>query len=149
MFPQPDLYPINGREYVLLQPFVYTGTVRGKRCRFTIPKGDVTDGASAPRLLWTPFGIRPDGLYRAGAVTHDYLYQYRGRPPEGTFEIFKDGKWVAADLRATFKLSTDRDLRQFCDDLFKQIMQEAGVPGWQCQAMYLAVRWFGGRAWNR
>ena len=48
---------------------------------FTIPKGFMANGASVPRLLW-PF-MPPDGLHRAAAYAHDWIYANCGVMDEG------------------------------------------------------------------
>jgi hypothetical protein len=43
---------------------------------YTVPAGFITDGASVPRPLWMFYP--PDGLHRAAAVAHDWLYKNKG-----------------------------------------------------------------------
>ncbi|HPS02131.1 MAG TPA: DUF1353 domain-containing protein [Candidatus Sumerlaeota bacterium] len=62
--------------------------------------------------------ISPWGEHSRAAVVHDWLYQ------SGITE--KD----VADL------------------IFKALMIRYGVPAWQAEVMYQAVKWFGGRAWR-
>src|SRR5437870_3301540 len=45
--------------------------------KWFVPANTVSDGASIPRLLWTPLGGPLDGQYRDAAFIHDYYYQVR------------------------------------------------------------------------
>ncbi len=97
-------------------PGVVTGTL------ITVPEGFVWDGASAPIRS----SVRKDGLIRAAALIHDYLYRNLGR--------------------ATDSLSFSR---KGADRLFRAIMLKAGMSRWKAGKAYFAVRWFGWLAWNK
>jgi hypothetical protein len=62
--------------------------------------------------------LPPDGEYTYAAVVHDYLYWDQGRPREEADEILKFG------------------------------MEDLGVPRWKIEAIYGAVRVFGGGPWD-
>ena len=62
--------------------------------------------------------LKPDGLYAYAAVVHDYLY------------------WTQ---------STSRDA---ADTILKLAMEDFNVAGATVTAIYEAVNWFGGRAWD-
>ena len=49
-------------------PLIY----QGKKERFVVPAGFITDFASVPRILWWIFP--PYGEFTKAAVVHDYLY---------------------------------------------------------------------------
>lgn len=63
--------------------------------------------------------LPPWGEYNRAAVVHDYLYR------------------------------THEMTRAEADETFLVIMGALGVASWKRRIMYRAVRWFGGRAWNR
>ena len=48
----------------------------------TVPAGYKFDLASVPRLFW--FLIAPFELSIAAPLIHDYLYDHRGDPPDGS-----------------------------------------------------------------
>lgn len=50
-------------------PLIY----QGKKERFVVPAGFITDFASVPRILWWIFP--PYGEFTKAAVLHDYLYE--------------------------------------------------------------------------
>lgn len=83
----------------------------------TVPAGYVTDLASIPRVLWPIVGSPYDPRFAKAATVHDYLY------------------------------STKQVPREEADKELKTLLRLAGVPRWKCQAMYLAVRAFGGLHW--
>jgi hypothetical protein len=62
--------------------------------------------------------LPPDGEYTYPAIVHDYLYWDQGRPREEADEILKLG------------------------------MQDLRVPRWKIEAIYGAVRVFGGGPWD-
>jgi hypothetical protein len=61
---------INGREFILTQPYRYE--VGKSRQAIEVPAGFVTDFASIPRVLWDL--LPPEGRYGRATVVHDYLY---------------------------------------------------------------------------
>ena len=71
MFTTPlDLRAYIADEWVVLNPLVweYGGE------RITVPRGFITDLASIPRALRGLPNLDPNGLSRAPAVLHDFLY---------------------------------------------------------------------------
>jgi hypothetical protein len=78
IFPQqPDVTPVfctdkklHNQCYLLESPYFF----ENQENKYTIPSGFIYDGASIPRLLWTPLGVTPDGIHRAATLIHDYLY---------------------------------------------------------------------------
>ena len=93
----------------------------------TVPSGFEFDLASVPRFIWWLIG--PFDLSIAAPLVHDFLYRFRGAPPQGSI-----------DPRRTYT-------RSQADLLFRTIMKEEGVWWWRRAAAYRAVRWFGGAAW--
>ena len=123
MIQQPNMLPIFGEKlstYQLAQEYV----VDSCGWRFTVPAGLVIDGASAPWFAWS-LGFLPDGLHRAGALVHDWLYSLRGQ----TFD------WLLS--------------RKECDGVFHDLMVRAGVQAKRAGIMHCAVRWFGWLPWSR
>lgn len=129
LFPdQPDADPIDDVLYVLRSPFSYT-SLAGRIIH--VPEGFKTDLLSAPRITWSVIGLSPDGLYRAAAVIHDFLYTNQG---------------AYAGITYT---------RKQCDQLLLEIMSRVkgddgkGIPAIQRKLAYFAVRLFGGTHWNK
>ena len=86
--------------------------------RIQISKGEVTDGASIPKFLWSTEGSPFTGLYRKAAVIHDYLYRLGyGKTPLVS--------------------------RERADKIFYEAMLELGVSKFEAQKKYRAVRLFG------
>ena len=104
----------NGRDVTVLEPFTYT-TLAGEV--LTVAAGVESDGASTPQVLWST-GLAPFGIYWPGAVVHDNLYRYQGRPKE------------------------------FCDDVLREIMQRLGVDRRTEEIIYSGVYLGGQQAYD-
>jgi hypothetical protein len=136
---QPDLRPITERHYRLYQDYCYCWYTRELRNRIRIAAGFTSDGASVPRIAWTFAGLTPDGLIRAAALVHDFLYAYSGQLPPGAHQIEQQPSlWMPV---------TGRWSRRDADRLFASIMRESGVSRTRRRIAYLAVRAFGGSGW--
>lgn len=128
---QPDMRPvITG--YKLMDTFKYDEfhvykIKKDKSVYVEVPKDYLSDGASVPRIVWSISGLTPDGLIRAAALIHDYLYEHKG-------EIFVNAEKVTYSKKEI-------------DILFKEIMIKSGVPWIRAQAAYFAVRSFGWTYW--
>lgn len=108
--------------------------------RLTVPKGYQYDGASVPRKAWTLSGITPDGIIRAAATAHDFIYDHRGVMPEGSLQFLSDAReWV--DVRRPVT-------RLQADKLFHQMLRHAGMTAYRRWLAYKAVRLFGASFWN-
>jgi hypothetical protein len=141
---QPINIPVrlrNGKEaYQLVEDYTYDWKHTDRLHRIiTVPRGFVCDGASVPRLVWTLSGITPDGLIRAAALVHDYIYRHKGKLPRNTYGVLRDG--VYEDI------SENIWTREDADKLFARIMREAGVPKIKRRAAYLGVRTGGWASW--
>ena len=123
---QPDLRPVIGG-YKLREEFIYC---KGEHL-IRVPKDYLCDGASVPRIVWTFSGLTPDGLIRAAALIHDYLYEKKGIIPTNS------------------TISNTKYSKRDCDILFKEIMQESGVPWFATQKAFYAVKVFGWTYWAR
>ena len=75
----------NGSSMRLLEDFHYIGP---ENDRWTAPAGDIIDGASIPRGLWTIVGAPFDGKYREASVIHDVGCVRRTRSMEDTHRAF-------------------------------------------------------------
>lgn len=147
MLTQPDLEPINEKEYELQHDWSYEWTDVSripyfpKACRITILAGNITDGASVPQLFWST-GFKPDGLTRAASTIHDLLYSRRGMlygdPHTYKYEERFGETWI--EKQRLFS-------REQCDNMFLKIMLESGVSSWKAHTMWGAVRAFGEFAW--
>ena len=137
---QPLTVPISEKDYRLVEDYLYRWEKIEHEYRITVPAGFIFDGASVPRLAWTISGIRPDGLIRAAALIHDWLYQHDGLLPAGSHQFKgEDESW---------KNLVGRWSRKDADRLFARIMREAGVSKVKRRLAYLAVRTFGWRYWR-
>jgi hypothetical protein len=143
MLEQPDLRPINDKEFELHTDYMRVWAEGNRLCRQTTRKGYKTDIASVP-AIFAPLSFKNDGLCRADALLHDRRYQRRGMMSgddlDGPYEEFDADlcRWVPVDRVFT---------RKECDQLFLKGMLEAGVSGWKARTMYYAVRIFGAHAW--
>ena len=117
----PDADPIDAVFYKLRRGYVYTPEFNEIR----IPQDFKTDLLSAPRWLWSFTGLEQDGLYRAAAVVHDWLYFNAGTLPDGT-------KYTRADA----------------DDTLLEIMTRLEVSRFRRFIAWAAVRLFGGGHWG-
>ncbi len=95
----------------------------------TVPAAFEFDLASVPRLFWWLIG--PFDLSIAAPLVHDFLYRYRGDPPQGSV------------------LPARVYTRKQADLLFRAIMKQEAIWWWRRAAAYRAVRWFGAAAWSR
>ena len=137
---QPDLRPIKKGKYVLHEEWGYLWTKDDITRVIIIPRGFVSDGASAPRILWTCTGITPDGLIRGAALAHDFLYKHGGVLPENSYQQLALYGWVNDNSVWT---------RKNADRLFCRIMKESGVGKIKRRLAYRAVRIFGCFFWGK
>lgn len=136
---QPNITPIRFRGkdgYELVDPYWLIWEAEGDMWSIEIPGGFRYDGASVPRLLWSLSGISPDGLHRAAALVHDWLYVHSGELPGDSFR--KNG--VECDVPWT---------RAQADKLFANLLALSGVGKLRRRLMYLAVRAGGWTAWTK
>ena len=137
---QPLIIPVSDKYYRLVEQYVYEWDVNDCKNRITIPRGFTYDGASVPRIAWTVSGLRPDGLIRAAALVHDWIYMHKGKLPNGSQKYFdKVRSW-----RDAYGFWTRKDT----DRLFARIMREAGVSKCKRRMAFRAVRMFGCFAWG-
>jgi hypothetical protein len=133
MYEQPHIIPIkeSGDVYRLEHDYIidlrpYTT----KHVELVIEKGFVYDGASVPRWLWSLSGLGIDGLHRAAALVHDFIYIYKGD--------FKDD-----DTGSDITLS-----RKEADLIFKKMLTDVGIASHRVWLAYHGVRWFGQSVWD-
>jgi hypothetical protein len=132
-FDRPTSEATGKTVFKFVEDYEYHWVKDGRTYRLVIPKGYRTDKASAPQFAWS-LGFRPDGAPEAGAGFHDFLYEYRGEPPPGSYQILVDGEW-----RNIPNVWTRKEM----DRLFGRLMRESGVGPVKRKLMYLAVRAFG------
>jgi hypothetical protein len=92
-FQMPKLqYDRKSGLFRLLETYIFTWESQpGFEKRLICPAGFEYDKASVPRLLW---GIaRPDGPWEAAALFHDRLYRFKGKLPDGEFQVKLRGTW--------------------------------------------------------
>lgn len=83
----------------------------------SVPPGFETDLASVPRVLPITYALTGGAAVRA-AVVHDYIYHHPA---------------YYNDVRRMLP-------REVCDDIFDEIMEESGTPGWRKALMWAGVR---------
>jgi len=76
----------DGRNMRLVNDLVYHSKKLGRD--FVIPAGEITDGASIPRAVWSLEGGPFSGKYRKAAVIHDYLCRTKQISWKSTHKIF-------------------------------------------------------------
>ncbi len=146
----PHVVPITEKLYRLQDDYIYeweitrtdrkTGTKIETRQRIVVPEGFVYDGASVPRLLWTVTGMTPDGLIRAAALLHDFIYRHKGWLPNGSYQMFDVQTKQWKDLSAPWP-------RETADRLFARVMRESGVSSFKRKLAYRAARLLGWFCW--
>ncbi len=139
-FTQPLNVPIGKRLYRLEADYNYYWQVAGVWHRITVPKGYKNDGASIPRLLWSFSNLTPDGLIRAAAEVHDWIYGHKGVIPFESHQYEMGDRFLP--VRKTWK-------RKEADDLFLHIMKQSGIGKTDRKRAYIAVRWFGWLSWRK
>lgn len=117
---QPDLRPIKLAGYVYQNARPYSITISG--ITIDVPQYYCTDGASVPAAARVI--IERDGLWRAAALVHDWLYANGGKLPGITLT------------------------RDQCDFIFYNIMIASGVDAKTAGIMWRAVHHFGKGPWR-
>jgi hypothetical protein len=137
---QPLIIPVSDKYYRLAEKYVYEWEINDCKNRIIIPSGFTYDGASVPRIAWTVSGLRPDGLIRASALVHDWIYRHKGKLPNGSQQYLDDiGIW-----QDVYGFWTRKD----ADRLFARIMREAGVYKCKRRMAYRSACMFGRFAWG-
>jgi hypothetical protein len=140
--PQPSLIPIADRgkhRYALERDYSYRWEAEGQLWLIQIPAGFTSDGASVPFLATVLTGITRDGLHRAAALVHDWLYHHSGDLPE-SFQRWNpiSEQWHPVGVPWT---------RKQADKLFANMLEASGVSKIRRRLMYLAVRSCGWLWW--
>jgi len=143
MIPQPRIEPhfaIIG-DYLTLSEFSYIWEAEGKHQKLIIHEGFDFDLASVPRIFWTPTGISPDRLRWTAPLIHDFLYEYKGDLPKGSYKIWDENieGWVNSKKVWT---------RKNADKMFCRLMREDGISRFKRRMAYRAVRIGGWYAWK-
>lgn len=136
--------PINGKEYTLERAMTieWTEHSTGDHYRIVIPKDYKTDGKSIPRILW-PL-MHPLGKGFWGAIPHDRLYE------RNCYDCVEKVVMTDAGLVWQFINPFDGPLknpRKFADELFEDVQAYTQTGFLSRRTSYLAVRWFGGKAY--
>jgi len=138
--PRIEPHPTIIGSYVLLENFTYKWKVNIFDRKLVVPKGFVFDLASVPRIFWTPTGISPDRLRWTAPLIHDFLYEYQGRLPAGSY------------FMKTYKKVWEEDKTQWtrknADRIFCRLMREDGISRFNRRMAYRAVRLGGYIAWK-
>jgi hypothetical protein len=145
VIPQPRNIPISADKYRLVENYEYRWYSKNssKDFRIIVPEGFIYDGASIPRVVWSISGLRPDGLIRAAACIHDWIYRYSGKVPPASYQFAPDTpgeSLVWSDCNESIS-------RDYADRLFRYIMRDAGVAPRRVEMAYYAVWAFGWYSW--
>lgn len=152
------MIPISARKYELVEDYECYWNDSGVVHRLLVPKGNISDGASIPRMFWGLIGLRPDGLIRAGALIHDYLYAYEGALPEGAhstyegdFDDFMRDYWLpkkaSMPVMDAFEPNSARFTRKEADQILRQLALSAEMKDFRVKIIYAAVRIGGYLSW--
>jgi hypothetical protein len=126
-----DTREVGDGVWELLQDFTVFIHTEDKTYEVIIQKGFVTDYASVPRI---PFAyLLYGGIGNYAAVLHDGLYS--------NSSLVK-----ACDFDTQLPFNPDR---AFCDDAFQAGLEARGISSWKAKPMYWAVRWQGGKYYQR
>jgi hypothetical protein len=140
--PYPQVEPLGGGLFSTKGPTAYRYIHRGAIYRLTVPARFVFDGASIPRLAWTPLGVTPADML-GESLPHDLIYHHQGKMPLGTLEIFKNSQWVPCYQTIE---------RGVADELLLELCQHYGTAASKYARPFLiwsAVRLGGYFAWRR
>ncbi len=149
---QPLMIPVGPLSYELVEDYThYWIDTEGKINRIIVPKKTITDGASVPQFAWSISGIRPDGLIRAAALVHDWIYVNKGNLPDGSHTVWNgigDDFFNQKDLPGIVNSHNwVDDGRAFshrqADKLFAHMMTEAEMKPARVTVAYVSVRLFG------
>lgn len=127
---QPNITPIkeSGQLYVLAEEYKIDIRRFGGLKNLRIPKGFRYDGASVPRWLWSLSGLSRDGIHRAAALVHDYLYENKGFQENDKHEY-----WLT---------------RKEVDKVFREMLIDVGVADHRVFLAYWGARIGGHFYWN-
>lgn len=161
---QPVSVPVSNGMYRLYCEYEYFWRSADSVHRIIVPTTFKSDGASVPRIAWTLSGIRPDGLIRAAAWIHDYLYYHHGILPSGSHSVYTYSyeKFKASYFGPKYVENKEPEVishawnsvlfpytRKDADRLFLQTMKDAGMSTFKANLAYYSVRLAGWLAWNK
>ena len=135
---QPADRPLFDDVKATTEPWSCQWVYRDNYRQLLIVSGYHYDGASVPRIAWTPTGIQRDGEIRAASLAHDALYRGAGgrTSQHGVMLVNENGNKVLVS-------------RAEADWVFREFMLFGGCKKSQCRRAYLAVRIFGGLYWGK
>lgn len=73
------------RDMIIMQEITFWD---GCGKKWTVPKGAKVNGASIPKVLWTPFGSPFVGDYRRASVIHDHFCRTKEEPSQSVHRMF-------------------------------------------------------------
>ena len=113
----------------------------GNRFRMVPTLHFLFDGASIPRLLWSPLGLTPHGVMDGPALFHDFPYHYKGKMPPGSYQLLTSRGWI--DMQTPMS-------RDVADALLEALVLHFKAAGKaKARLVYAGVRICGWIAWNR
>ena len=73
------------RDMIIMQDVTFSD---GCGTKWTVPEGAKVNGASIPRVLWSPFGSPFVGDYRRASVIHDHFCRTKEEPSQSVHRMF-------------------------------------------------------------
>lgn len=134
---EPAVLVKGTNSYQLDHDYIYDWDADGHRWRIIVPKGFRFDGASIPWI--TQFVIGKWDLGVGPPCVHDWIYNFRGDLPTGSFKCKRNDEWH--QICEPWK-------RYEADRLFCRHMRTVGVSRWKRRMAYRAIRLGGWYAWN-
>jgi len=147
----PPLTEMVGKSFArTLTETEYRWGYRGYTYRLLIPADYLFDGASIPRIAWTPLGLAPHGVMDMPALPHDYIYGCQGIVDKGNFFIWEQfaQRWYSCNVPIS-RLESDELLRALSRYPGSYANGKAPANAFQAWGVYRAVRLFGSFAWRR
>lgn len=131
-----DRDPVNTENiYKIVEAFESYSIVDNIVYGVYIHKGYRYDGATVPRLTWTISGITPDGEIRAGATTHDFILDFKGRLPAYALVKYDILKRQHIPVTVATRISPALSAK-----IFNYINLREGIGAVRAKIAYLAVR---------
>lgn len=130
-FKQPENIPVGKDFYKLTRDYMY---YINPCFRVKILHGIIWDGASIPKLFY--WFLRRDGKIRAASLVHDAIYSN---------SHLMDIQYLSVEVWRSRPEPFSRDT---ADQLFYNLMIEAGIPKWKANIAHKCVRIFGKKHWK-
>lgn len=136
----------------------------GNKFALKIMSGFLLDGASIPRVAWSPLGYHPVHKHViTDSVHHDAFFNTQGKVFVGDGPVLMEKKtnlkmFVTVETPDGRKLDRPSKSRgdeplefsqKYVDKLFKVGLLKHGAKKWKAIVMHRLIRMFGGKVWDR